>query len=199
MFENLSIDDLHLKFRSIITLIPIVLQKTGVPLTEDDAIPKPNVDGIIPPLAQRVMDWLATILVVEHEIVAVAVEEPNDSSLGVLVSAHFDHPLPSPVASSPPQNSARPFNSYSSSAAPVESPPPRPAAQLEFPTMQTKYLIGSNPRFRNGHKKNGKNRRDCHGWETFCIGQSEPIVETLDVTKPCIYAFRAYTSSRQVL
>jgi hypothetical protein len=92
MLDDLSLDDLHLKFRSIVSLIPIVAEEAGVSMTapEGDMMPQPRIDDIVPPETQRVLDWLATVLVVDREVVAVTVEEKEKDNIGVLVSAHVE-------------------------------------------------------------------------------------------------------------
>jgi hypothetical protein len=147
--ENLGIKDLHLKFRSLVSLIPAVLKHVtngSATVSVDSQISSsPNVDPIMPPSTQRVLDVLATVLVREHEIVAVAFTEKSE----VLVTMQFD----------PPVEDKSPW-----------------------------FLVGTNPRFKSGAKKKGKNREECHGWEEFRVLKPTSIVNHLDLGKPCVYA-----------
>ena len=176
MLDDLSLDDLHLKFRSIMSLIPIVAEEAGVSMTapEGDMMPQPRIDDIVPPETQRVLDWLATVLVVDREVVAVTVEEKEKDNIGVLVSAHVE--IPAVV-----RGGSTPCGSRSSSRTRSSS--------------QTRYLVGPNPRYKDGKKKKGKNRTECHGWEAFGIRKPHTIVDSLDVMDSSLYALRMYTKS----
>ena len=181
--EDLTIDELHLKFRSIVSLIPFVLKCAGgtLPTSSDDAPPQPFID---PPASQRLLDLLATILVRDYEVVAVAAEEKTR----VLVAAHFDRPegAPSDHPEGAKVNHPRPVASDHLEAKPSS----HPDAAHPVDSSETQYLIASNPRYKNGDRKNGKNRVKIHGWEPFHILAPTVDVNELDVKRSCLYAFR---------
>jgi|ERR1700722_5501568 len=177
--EELKVDELHLKFRSIISLISAVLKHKGGPHPAlNDDVTQPNVDHAVEPVTQRALDALATIFVRDYEVVAVAMETKQRGDIDLIVTAQFENPLPpQPSASSPPRS------------------PPR----LTSPCSMTNYLLTPNPRYKDGNRRNGKNRKDPHGWEKFRFLKPTSEVKWLDVNRPCLYALQLCLRKMYVL
>jgi hypothetical protein len=75
-------------------------------------------------------------------------------------------------------------------------------AQFENPVqspLMTNYLLTPNPRYKDGNKKNGKNRKDPHGWERFRFLKPTSDVKWLDVNRPCLYALQLCIKKMYVL
>src|SRR5271170_446422 len=121
--RTLKVDELHLKFRSIISLISAVLKHKGGPHPAlNDDVTQPNVDRAVEPVTQRALDALATIFVRDYEVVAVAMETKQKGNIDLVIMAQFENPVQSPL---PPQPSA--------------SSPPRSPPRLTSPNSMTHY------------------------------------------------------------